>query len=83
MKPARFLRDDFAERFKSNVSWKSSGVSTRRPTIKMQDKSDLLIFQLLFHYLKLKNLYPCVYTLGVIFDNLRECLCKSGPVDFP
>ena len=71
MKPARcFLADDFAKPFKSNVFWKSSGVSTRRPTIKMQDKSDLLVFSLLFHYLKLNNLYLCVYTLGVIFDNL-------------
>ena len=78
MKPARcFLRDDFAKRFKSNVSWKSRGVSTRRPTIKMQDKSDLLIFQLLFHYLKLKNLYLCVYTLGVIFDNLIYLVLKT------
>ena len=71
MKPSRcFLRDDFAKRFKSNVSWKSRGVSTRRPTIKMQDESDLLVFQLLFHFPKLKNLCLCVYNLGVIFNNL-------------
>ena len=50
MKPARcFLGDDFANRLKSNVSWKRKGVSIRRPMIKMQDKADLFIFQLLFH----------------------------------
>ena len=71
MKPVLcFLRDNFAKRLKYNVSWKSSGVSNQRLTIKMQDKSHLLVFQLLFHQLQLQNLCLCDYALGVIFDNL-------------
>ena len=71
MKPGLcFLRDNFAKRLKYNVYWKNSGVSNQRPTIKMQDKSHLLVFQLLFHQLQLQNLCLCDYALGVIFDNL-------------
>ena len=72
MKPGLcFLRDNFAKRLKYNVCWKSSGVSNQRPTIKMQDKSQLLVFQLLFHQLQLQNcLCLCDYALSVIFDNL-------------
>ena len=71
MKPGLcFLRDTFAKRLKYNVYWKSSGVSNQRPTMKMQDKSHLLVFQLLFHQLQLQNLCLCDYALGVIFDNL-------------
>ena len=71
MKPGLcFLRDNFAKRLKYNVYWKSSGVSNQRPTMKMQDKSHLLVFQLLFHQLQLQNLCLCDYALSVIFDNL-------------
>ena len=71
MKQARcFLRDNFAKRLRYNVSWKRTGVSNKRPTIKIQDKSHLLLFQLLFHQLQLQNVCLCDYAVGVIFDNL-------------
>ena len=71
MKPGLcFLKDNFAKRLKYNVYWKNSGVSNQRPTMKMQDKSHLLVFQLLFHQLQLQNLCLCDYALSVIFDNL-------------
>ena len=36
----------------------------------MQDKSHLLVFQLLLHQLQLQNLCLCDYALSIIFDNL-------------